>query len=424
MDYKKYSDAFFEYIPPKDELRSRFDESFEDWIDNAPNVFDDIQYEATYGERDFEYIKGRVDSVINPTTGQKLGDDFKNFIFSNSSSPVFTGKLFKWKENYWIAVNANTYESVSNNCVVRRCNNMLKWIDKTGSIISEPCIMIETVKQSNDYTGDKLTTVSGFTGLFCQRNANTNMIVSNQRFLFGTKGNRKAFKIFGDGIKNFLNSETENDNSPSVTELTIGGAFVYPDIDDLENGIANRFLDNFTLKINDVDFTDLVGVEKQLEAIVKKEDIVMESPLTWNSSDNKVVFVDDYGNIKLLKSGEAYITCGLENNDIVSDSIKITVALSKADCYEVMVDPDIDGIKEGNRQLFTVNLYKNDIKQEDSFIFTEVSDIPSNNYSFTIVDDNSFIVENKKAYFVDPISIECVSGEYSRTVVIDLKGGW
>ncbi len=425
MDYKKYADSWFEYVPPKTELRNQYSNSFDTWVETAPNVFDDIQYEQTYGKKDFAYVTGRVDAVItNPSTGAKLGNDYKNFIFSNSVDPVYVGKLFKWKNNYWLATNTNTYESVGNSCTVKRCNNMLRWIDENGDILSEPCALIETIKQSNDYNGDKLTTISGFTGLFCQRNSNTNKIQSNQRFLFGVKGNRKAFRVFGDGVKNYLNSETENDNSPSVIEFTIGGGMTYPGIDDLENGIANRFLDGFTLEIDDPSFTDVVGAQKQLNAIVKKDGIIIEAPLMWSTSNSNAVSIDEDGNITLCTIGSATITCMLGANSDAVDSIVITVADTKTDVFDIRVTPNLSGIDEGDARTIVVKLYRNDVETAEVFTFEKIGSVPSVNYSFTVINGNSFLIRNNQAYYVSPLIIRCTSGTHVYDFTVDLNGAW
>ena len=342
MSYQDYADAFFNYVPPKTVYREAFDANIDEWFENAPNVFSDIQHEVTYGKRDFEFITGRVDSVISITTGQKLGDDFKNFIFPNILEEGFPGKLFKWKGSYWIAVNSDNFESVSNSCIVRRCNNMLKWVDKKGNIISEPCIIAETIKQSNDYNGDKLTTVSGFMNLFCQKNERTNTIISNQRFLFGTKENRKAFRVFGDGVKNFLNSITDDDMSPSVIELTIGGSYISPEVDDIENGIANRFLDSFSVKIDGGDFSDIVGTTKAMTATATSNGATINGvPFTWTSSNPLIATIDSDGNMELLAVGSATITCQIGINNLVKDTISVTVSDIKQDDYDVVYTPAV-----------------------------------------------------------------------------------
>jgi hypothetical protein len=301
---------------------------------------------------------------------------------------------------------------------------MLKWIDKFGNIISEPCIMIETIKQSNDYSGDKLTTISGFTGLFCQRNANTNQIVSNQRFLFGVKENRKAFRVYGDGVKNFLNSVTDDDESPAITELTIAGAFVYQGIDDLENGIANRYLDNFTLEINEADFNDVIGTEKQLTATTKNNGIIAEAPLTWTSSNPEIVSIDEAGLATLLEMGTVDISCTLGNNGTIIDSIQITVSATQTDYFDIRITPDISVINEGDIQTFMVHLYENDIQVANTFAFTVIGSVPSKNYSFIINNGNSFGIQNNLAYYNSPLIIHCVSGNQATDLSINLNGAW
>jgi len=425
VDYKKYSDAFFDYVPPKEHFHSQFNQSFDMNIDVAPNVFDDIQHEVTYGKKDFQYITGRVDAYISISNAPKLGDDYKNFIFSNTVDKMFVGKLFKWKNSYWLAINTDNLEAVGNSCVVRRCNNMLRWIDKKGNLIKEPCIMADTIKQSNDYSGDKLTIISGFTNLFCQKNENTNTIISNQRFLFGTPENRKAFRVFGDGVKNYLNSETENDMSASMIELTIGGSMVFPYMDDIENGVANRFVDDFTVEIDDVDFNDLVGFYRKLTATAKKDGIAVASaPFIWSSSDPTVASIDEEGNVELLKLGSATITCTLGQNISIKDTITITVVDTKTDVFEVVISPALSGINEGDARTFTVDLYQNDVKTADAFTFSALGTVPSANYTLSTLTGNSFMLRNNQAYYLSPLIIHCVSGTHEKDMSIDLNGAW
>ena len=69
-------------LEPKELYRNDFTEMFNSALDNAPNFFEDIEVEEKYGSGRFTITtKARVDSVINPSTGYKYGDDFKSFIF-------------------------------------------------------------------------------------------------------------------------------------------------------------------------------------------------------------------------------------------------------------------------------------------------------------------------------------------------------
>ena len=424
-DYQKYADAFFDYVPPKQFFHDQFSESFDENLNVAPNIFDNIQHEVTYGEKDFQYISGRVDAYVGLSNAPKLGDDYKNFIFSNQIDKMFVGKLFKWKNSYWLAVNTNSLEGIGNSCVVRRCNNMLKWIDKKGNLIKEPCIMADTIKQANDYSSNKLTIVSGFTGFFCQKNKNTNLIVSNQRFLFGTPENWKAFKVFGDGVKNYLNSATEDNMSPSIIEFTVGGSFVSYGVDDIENGIANRFADKFMLTINESSYSDSVGDYRKLTATAKNEGIMIASPsFMWASSDPSVANVDSEGNVELLSLGSATITCTLGENDLINDTIEIEVVEIKADVLEIIIDPPLGEVDEGDSKTFNARLYVNGIKADDTITFSVGGLVPSKHYHFSIVGENSFMIQNREAYYSAPLIIHCQSGLYEYDFKIDLNGAW
>ena len=261
--------------------------------------------------------------------------------------------------------------------------------------------------------------------LFCQKNERTNTIISNQRFLFGTKENRKAFRVFGDGVKNFLNSITDDDMSPSVIELTIGGSYISPEVDDIENGIANRFLDSFSVKIDGGDFSDIVGTTKAMTATATSNGATINGvPFTWTSSNPLIATIDSDGNMELLAVGSATITCQIGINNLVRDTISVTVSDIKQDDYDVVYTPVISSIDEGTTQTFTVTLNKNNISTAESFSFAIVGTVPATHYIFSIIDGNSFSIKNILEYYNSPLIIRCTSGSYSKDISISLNGRW
>jgi hypothetical protein len=50
--------------------------------------------------------------------------------------------------------------------------------------------------------------------------------------------------------------------------------------------------------------------------------------------------------------------------------------------------------------------------------------VPQSNFVFTIVDGHSFSIKNNSKYLIAPLKIMAVSGTYSRTFDILLKGAW
>lgn len=104
-------------------------------FDNAPNVvYDEVEYEQTYGENDFVTLdRVRVDTILDYNTGIILGDDYKNFVFA-PDFPIqpYYGMKFRWKDSYWLVINTNSYASMATSAEVRRCNNVLRFFDNNG----------------------------------------------------------------------------------------------------------------------------------------------------------------------------------------------------------------------------------------------------------------------------------------------------
>jgi len=142
-DLKFYDAGSAIRVSPKQSYQNDFDEILDMGFSNAPNVFSDVQYEVTYGERDFTTATAiRVDAIFEPSTGQNKGDDFKRFIFPTTFPTPYIGQMFIWKNNYWLGINSDNYQSLGKSLGCRRCNNTLRWKDDYGNTITEPCVMM------------------------------------------------------------------------------------------------------------------------------------------------------------------------------------------------------------------------------------------------------------------------------------------
>jgi hypothetical protein len=425
---------------------------------NAPNVFTDVETETSYGSGTYEAISQvRVASVFDISTGQNLGDDFKRFIFESTFVPTI-GQLFYWKNSYWIATNSDNYQSLSKSLVVRRCNNMLRWYDEYKNLIEEPCILSYVLKEAGDYSTSQMMISSGFITVYCQRNPRTVTVVENNRFLFGVPTNRKAYKVYGNGLKIYLNSETEDETSPAVAEFYMGASFLNSEIDDLVNGIANAYDNEYTVTILDGDIIQSMGFTKTLTATVKHEGAVVSEGVTWSSSDSSIVSVtsagvitcnqnedfglvsvpysisEDFGSIFDLHSesedfggliylASATIRCTLNSNTDIYDEITVYVTSDVQDDYEVQISPDVTLLYEGDTQAYTCYLMKNGVETANKFTFA-ASGVPAANYILTTINDNAFTVENVKKYVDDELSITCTSGTHTKTFDITLRGDW
>ena len=244
----KYSNIFNDRENPREfyeELnRNIYEQSFE----NAPNYYatnskTPIEYEFPYGSNKWHKVEGRIDDVVLANTGTKSGNDFKQFIFKPSFSLEITnGTKLRWKNNIWLVQNTDCATSdMHKSCVAKRCNNILRFYDKNGNKIYEPCILEDVIRFTNTNRTQDIITSRGEYVLFVQRNSNTIQLKANDRFLFGTPEQRACFRIYGSGIRNYLNTITEDESSPSLIQIYLEHYQIDKQLDDLEEGFCNAY---------------------------------------------------------------------------------------------------------------------------------------------------------------------------------------
>ena len=395
-------------------------------FENAPNVvYDEIEYEATYGEEDFVTIpRVRVDTILNYNTGIILGDDYKTFIFAPEFEvQPYYGMKFRWQGSYWLVINTNSYASLPVSAEVRRCNNVLRFFNEKGERVYEPCIMDYTLRFANNEDTMTIAIGNGEQKVWCQRNSRTQLIQPNERFLFGTPEQRVAFRLYAGGVKNYLNGVTMDDSSPTITEFYVDHYEINPLFDDLENGFANAYLNEVTIALNDVEPKMNIGDKDIVSAIVKRGNTILDNVnIEWLSSDNDVVSVSD-GVITANSLGDAVITATISDTNI-STTVQVSVVEEEVDdIYELLVSPDKDYVLQGVSETFVVDLYKNGVKQPDVVTFADLSTgIPVGKYTITSDVQNTFTLTNKGMYMGAPVIVRCVSGSHELTLYIKLRG--
>lgn len=395
-------------------------------FDNAPNVvYDEIEYEQTYGENDFAKIgRVRVDTILNYNTGIILGDDYKMFVFAPEFNVTpYYGMKFRWQGSYWLVINTNSYASVTNTAEVRRCNNVLRFFDKDGSRIYEPCILDYTLRFANNEDTKEIIVGNGEQKVWCQRNKRTTSIKANDRFLFGTPEQRVAFRLYGGGTKNYMNSITMDDNSPTITEFYADHYEVNPLFDDFENGFANAYLDEVTIKIDSIVSSLNIGESVVLGAKVYKGiNEVPEAVVSWKTSDNSIVEIDN--NIAIAKQlGNVVITAYIDGTSIENSTTINVVEEPTEDNIELLVEPNVNYVLQNKEQKFSVYLYKNGIKQDNAVSFADMSkNIPVGKYKIIVNDNNTFTLYNEGMYMNSPVVVRCVCDEYILDLKIKLRG--
>ena len=424
--YNAYSKGSYSKRP-KDSYINDFSAIMAHSFDNAANIFyNEIQFEIDYGSNEFVTIpEVRVDSVTDYNTSMLVNsDEYKIFIFkANFPSPEY-GMKFKWGEDYWLVINVTNKKNMAVSCEVRRCNNVLRFFDENGNKIYEPCIMDTTLRFTNNIDTPPITTGKQEQKIWCQRNSRTTTIRPNDKFLFGAPNQRYAIRLYAGGMKNELNTKTMDDASPSLTEFYFQHYQINPEYDDLENGFANAYLNDFKVTIDNENTVLKTNQTGKLSATVTKNGNIIDKTVTWKSSNTEVLTIDDEGNYSTLTEGEATITVSMTDNDSITSSINIKVENEPIpDSYEINVSPDRDYILQDTTVKYDCYLYLNGEKTDEEFEFIDISEnVPRSKYKVQVNDGNHFTVQNFGMYMNYPVIVKCVSGEHIKNIEITLRG--
>lgn len=220
---------------PVEEWREVTQEAINDtWIDTS--TVTTVQGQTECGLKTFEDESIQLNSVLNPKTGQSFGDDYRKIIYQNyaqnellqpdnKDSQRFLGKYYKFEKATWLTINTNTIIGALTTAIVRRCNNKLRWYDKSGVLHDWDCVFDRDLSSTNFDEGSQGVYEIGADAVIqVQRNAETDSIPYNQRFLF----DGHAFQI----------KQINNHVSPTYMEFYIFETQVQAN-DDTEDNIAN-----------------------------------------------------------------------------------------------------------------------------------------------------------------------------------------
>ena len=412
---------------PKETYRNLLSETLRKQFYNATDWYT-IEEETALRSGVYQNVDVRVNDVVNPTTGDNVEDDYKKILFQELDHSVDLARMYRFDSNYWITINVDKIKTLFQTVLIKRCNNVLRWIDEeTGALYEVPCSIAYLIKENRDYStaGSALVVPSGMIECLFQVNSMSSKIKPNQRFLFGNQLNWTAYRVEGGGINNFNNQQTTDNDSASLGRLSLATDYVNKQTDDIVNGIANAYDNIYSISLSQTSISGQASQTVQLLATVLLNGETVSRNVTWASSNTSIATVSSSGLVTFVATGTATITAKLENNSTVTTTCTATVVGSLVDNYVVIASPDKNYVLESQEQTWLVYLYKNGTQQSDAFTFSlDSNGIPSSNYTYTVLGSNSFKIKNNKRYLGDVLEVSCVSGIYSKNITINLRGAW
>lgn len=382
------------YSSPDEAYRDLMQASVLAQWDNTTQVIK-VKEQETVGGNLYNDIEVRVDYAIDMGTGFKQDDDFKIFAFKDIDHKSPKGLMYQYDDDYWLVTNTSELGSVTSDITVRRCNNAMRWVNKDNGYIYEyPCI-IEYVLESPQQLKDKdVITANGHITVMCQGDDITRHIEKNTRFIF----NRQPYKLIA--YQNMLNEGVKDNMASDLLYLDMYLDMEEPD-DDLVNNIANRYLYNYAISLNAVQSQIKGFVGKVIPTVTLNSEIVKRE-VQYSSNEN--VVVENDGTFTLIGEvgSKAIIWGNIKGNDTLVSKVEIDIVEEINDVYELLITPEFNTLKVGKSKEFSVDLYKNGMKQ-DEMVDYNTSRL-SNDY-FKLTRDNNVFTLSALQISTTPLSI-------------------
>lgn len=349
--------------------------------DNTTQVVSVFEQEKI-GSEIFNPLEVRVDYAIDMGTGFKQDDDFKVFAFQDLQHKVAKGLLYQYDNNFWITVNTSELGSIAKDVVVRRCNNVMRWINRSNGFINEIPCAIEYVLESPKEQKDKdVKVANGHITVICQGNEETRNLQKNTRFIF----NKEPYRFLA--FQKMLNEDTFDDGTADLLYLDMYLDMVEPD-DDITNNIANYGSYVYEIEVEQSLYQQAKGGTVQLFPNVTLNGKTVERDVVYETCecgcDHSYCTVDENGLVTITgEVGEqAQLIVSLKGNPQVNQLVIIDIVEGIEDNNELIVSPIYNKCRVKSSITFSVNLYTNGAKQDNIISYTSTG-VPNTHYDIT-----------------------------------------
>lgn len=380
----KYWDNYIENISqtPNEYYRDMTNEIVRSQWYNTTLLFN-IKEETQVGSFKFCDMEAWVQTVTTFTNNIiKDSNDFRELLFKHNPHHTVRGQYYQHDNNWWIVYDTSDESSVHATSLIRRCNNVLKWLDKdTGFIYEYPCVLEYDISATNPRVDKDIIVANQSITLVVQANENTKKLKRNDRFVF----NNLTYKFVA--YNNYHQVPTiDGDVTLYFIDLDLD---IEKPTDDLVNGIADKYEYNYEVIINNAPTQQIKGFSSTMLASVILNGENTDKVVTWEG--NKYVAIDQNGVYTLNGSvGDvAQITAKFGS---FSQTVNINIIDSVPQIKEIVISPLISELNEQETVEFDVALYIDGERQDNIPTYT-VSGASSNNYILS-QNDNKFTLTN------------------------------
>jgi len=243
----------------------------------------------------------------------------------------------------WICVMNDTTSKISDVGIIERCNNTLLFYDSTSTLHSIPCIISKGLISLDEQK--IISTLDSEIAVQISDTSITRQIPMNY-----------VFKI---GMRNYTIVNIDDIIIPGLLILKM----VYSEVEQVFPSYSLTILNGTSIQAD-------INTPVQLNIQVKDRETIIISPLlTFASSNNLIATVSNTGLVSFLSVGNVSISCKLDNDSLIQDSIGIEIVEEEQHNYTAVINNGSISIIKTYSSTYTCTFKDNGIAISDSSVF-------------------------------------------------------
>lgn len=367
---------------------------------------------------DWQTVQIRSIRAAQAQTGETMPDDWQRIYLINPARYTYIpqGAMLKYADNTWIVYKGKNMEAILGAAIVRRCNAVINVLDWYGNIVHVPMSYSKMGTLGNaTHATENTITSKNYIACICQLNEYSRQFYENTRIILGNT----AYAM--RGLDDFTREFTDDPDSVHLMTFTIERVEVQP-FDNVELGVADYEGFSWNLMV-DYNNSMMQGMTQTLTATSKRNNETVESstehPISYyyESSDETVLTVDEYGVVTAVGEGEADITVSLVQNPSVIKTVHIEVPAA-ASAYVAFTSTLPATMHETDAITVSAAYYENGVAQFDTVEFT-FSGPEDGAFTVAQLNENTYRVTSYHAS-QKPLTVTAAYGGYSATAEIYL----
>jgi len=265
---------------------------------------------------------------------------------------VETGSIVEWESNKWIIVsnidNLQAYKTAS----MIKSNNTFPFYDSSSTLHTIHCIVSKGLISLDEQK--IISTLDSEIAVQISNTSITRQIEIND-----------VYKI---GLRNYT--------IVNIDDITVNGLLLIK----MQYSEVEQVIPSYSLTILNGDSIQAdINTPVQLNIQVKDRETIITSPLLiFASSNNLIAIVSSTGLVSFLSVGNVVISCKLDNDNLIQDSIGIEIVEEEQNNYTVEISGSTSIIKTYTKEYLAV--FKNNglpIIKESSFWLTGIDNLPT-----------------------------------------------